>query len=155
MLSVNLAIRSIFLLFVLTCIHGAEAACNVATTNINFGTYDVFSNSPRDSTGTVSVDCDEAPPPIVVIKIGPSFHSGGFNPRQMRHTTRSDKLNYNLFTDSSMSVIWGDGTRGTATASNKVTKNKLWFTTIYGRIPAGQDVSAGTYSETISVTITW
>jgi spore coat protein U-like protein len=26
---------------------------------------------------------------------------------------------------------------------------------MYGRIPAGQDVSAGTYSETVSVTITW
>lgn len=151
----KLIVRSIFFCLFLFCIHKAEAACNVATTNISFGTYDVFSNSPRDSTGTISVDCDEAPPPVVVIRIGPSFGSGGFNPRQMRHTTRSDRLNYNLFIDSSRSVIWGDGTGGTSTVADKVTKNKTWVSTLYGRIPAGQDVSAGTYSETVSVTITW
>jgi len=152
---VKLIVRSIFFCLSLLCIREAEAACNVATTNISFGTYDVFSNPPKDSTGTVSVTCDEAPPPIVTIRIGPSFNAGGFKPRQMRHTTRPDRLNYNLFIDSSMSVIWGDGTGGTSAVSNKVTKNKTWVSTLYGRIPAGQDVSAGTYSETVSVTITW
>jgi spore coat protein U-like protein len=152
---VNPAIRLVFFFIILLSVHRAEAACNVATTNINFGPYDVFSNFPKDSTGTISVDCDEAPHPIVVIRIGPSFGSGGFNPRQMRHTTRQDRLGYNLFIDSSMSVVWGDGTQGTMIVSNKVHKNKPWITTYYGRIPAGQDVSAGTYSETLSVTITW
>jgi spore coat protein U-like protein len=152
---VNPAIRSILFFLIFLCFHEAEAACNVATTNINFGSYDVFSNSPKDSTGTISVDCDEAPPAVVVIRIGPSFNSGGFKPRQMRHITRSDRLTYNLFTDSSMSVIWGDGTQGTATVSDKVQKNKPWVSTFYGRIPARQDVSAGTYRETVSVTITW
>jgi spore coat protein U-like protein len=152
---VNPAIRLVFFFIILLSVHRAEAACNVATTNINFGPYDVFSNSPKDSTGTISVDCDEAPPPIVVIRIGPSFTSGGFKPRQMKHTSRPDKLNYNLFIDSAMSVVWGDGTGGTSTVANKVTKNKMWVSTLYGRIPAGQDVSVGTYSETVSVTITW
>jgi spore coat protein U-like protein len=152
---VNLALRILFLLFFLLFAHEAEAVCNVAATNINFGAYDVFSNTPKDATGTISVDCDEAPPPIVVIRVGPSFNSGGFRPRQMRHTTRPDRLNYNLFADSSMSVVWGDGTQGTSTVSNKVRKNRPWIATLYGRIPARQDVSMGTYRETVSVTITW
>jgi spore coat protein U-like protein len=152
---VNLAIRAVFFFLILICVHDSEAACNVATTNINFGIYDVFSNVPKDSTGSISVDCDEAPPPIVVIRIGPSSGSGGFNPRQMRHTTRPDRLNYNLFIDSSRSVIWGDGTGGGSTVADKVTKNKTWVATLYGRMPAGQDVSVGTYSDTVSVTITW
>jgi spore coat protein U-like protein len=152
---VKRGLRAIFFLLFLFSTHGAEAACNVGATNINFGIYDVFSSSPKDATGTISVDCDEAPPPIVVIRIGPSFSSGGFKPRQMKHTSRPDKLNYNLFIDSAMSVVWGDGTGGTSTVANKVTKNKMWVSTLYGRIPAGQDVSVGTYSETVSVTITW
>jgi spore coat protein U domain-containing protein, fimbrial subunit CupE1/2/3/6 len=152
---VNLAIRSVFFFLILLCVRESEAACNVATTNINFGIYDVFSNMPKDSTGSISVNCDEAPPPIVVIRIGPSAGSGGFNPRQMRHTTRPDRLNYNLFIDSSRSVIWGDGTGGGSTVADKVTKNKTWVATLYGQIPAGQDVSVGTYSDTVSVTITW
>lgn len=149
------AIRLAFCFLALLCVKDAEAACDVATTNIHFGVYDVFSNSPKDSTATISVDCDEAPPPIVTIRIGPSSGSGGFLPRQMRHATRTDRLSYNLFIDSSMSVVWGDGTGGTATVSHKVTKNKTWVATLYGRIPSGQDVSAGSYSDTVSVTITW
>jgi spore coat protein U-like protein len=152
---VTQALRALFLLFFLFVISEAEAVCNVAATNISFGAYDVFSNTPKDSTGTISVDCDESPPPTVVIRVGPSFNSGGFRPRQMRHTTRPDRLNYNLFTDSSMSVVWGDGTQGTLTVSNKVHKNRPWVATLYGRIPARQDVSVGTYRETVSVTITW
>jgi spore coat protein U-like protein len=152
---VNPAIRAILFSLILLIVHRAEAACNVATTNINFGIYDVFSNMPKDSTGSISVECDEAPPPVVAIRIGPSSGSGGFNPRQMRHTTRPDRLNYNLFIDSSRSVVWGDGTGGGSTVANKVTKNKTWVSTLYGRIPAGQDVSVGTYADTVSVTITW
>jgi spore coat protein U-like protein len=56
-----------------------------------------------------------------------------------------------------MSVVWGDGTAGTATVVQpKVMRNKPPAAiTIYGRIPAGQDVSAGAYGDTLTVTITW
>lgn len=75
----------------------------------------------------------------------------------MKHATRPDLLDYNLFTSSSMSAIWGDGTAGTSTViKTKVNKNDHPIvTTVYGRIPAGQDASAGQYSDTLIVTITW
>ena len=66
----------------------ARAACRVTATSVSFGAYDVFSPVPLDSTGSVSVSCDELPPSDVVIEIGPSAGSGGFNPRQMRHPSR-------------------------------------------------------------------
>lgn len=135
----------------------ARAACNVAATSVSFGTYDVFSPTPRDSTGSVTVSCDEVPPPNVVIEVGPSAGSGGFNPRQMRHSSRPDRLGYNLFTDSSHSAVWGDGTAGTQTVSLQRVKRQKppVVTTIYGRIPPGQNVSAGVYTDTVTLTITW
>lgn len=135
----------------------ARAACNVAATGVSFGAYDVFSATPLDSTGSVTVSCDSVPPPDVVIEIGPSSGSGGFNPRQMRHASRPDRLGYNLFTDSSRSAVWGDGTAGTRTVflKNVHRQKPPVVTTIYGRIPPGQNVSTGTYSDTLTATITW
>lgn len=135
----------------------ARAACKVAATGVSFGAYDVFAPAPLDSTGSVIVSCDEVPPPDVVIEIGPSSGSGGFNPRQMRHPSRPDRLGYNLFTDVARSAVWGDGTAGTQTVFLKNVKRKKppVVTTIHGRIPPGQNVSAGSYSDTLTVTITW
>jgi spore coat protein U-like protein len=134
---------------------GAGAACNVSATGVAFGSYDVFVPPPLDSTGTVTVTCDQAPPADIVVAIGPSGTSGAFIPRQMRSASSPDRLNYNLFTDAGRSTVWGDGAAGTSTVFLKnVKKNRPVVTTIYGRIPAGQNVSVGTYSDSLTVTIT-
>ncbi|GAB4369010.1 MAG: hypothetical protein Kow00128_14830 [Deltaproteobacteria bacterium] len=135
----------------------AHAACNVSATGVAFGSYDVFAPAPLDSTGTVTVSCDEVPPPNVTVEIGPSPGSGGFNPRRMRHASRPDRLDYNLFTDATRSAVWGDGTAGTQTVFLKRVKRQKppVVTTIYGRIPPGQNVPVGDYFDTLTVTITW
>lgn len=141
-----------YCLFLAGSVH---AACTVSTTGIAFGGYDVFVTVPRDSTGSVTVSCDRNPPTDVTVAIGPSGTSGGFNPRMMRHASRTDRLNYNLFTSAAMNVVWGDGTAGTSTVVLfKVNKNRPQSATIYGRIPPGQDVPAGSYGDTLTVTIT-
>jgi len=133
----------------------AGAACSVSATGVNFGAYDVFVATPYDSTGTVTVTCDQAPPVDVTIAIGPSGTSGGFIPRQMRSASSSDRLSYNLFVNAGRSTVWGDGAAGTSTALLKnVKKNRPEVATIYGRIPPGQDVSVGSYSDSLTVTIT-
>lgn len=133
----------------------AGAACSVSATGVNFGAYDVFVTTPLDSTGTVTVTCDQAPPADIVVAIGPSGTSGGFIPRQMRSASSPDRLNYNLFVNAGRSTVWGDGAAGTSTVFLKnVKKNRPAVTTIYGRIPAGQDVSVGSYSDSLTVTIT-
>ena len=134
----------------------ADAVCNVAATGISFGNYDVFSTGPVDSTGTVTVSCDDIPPVSPVIAIGPGG-AGTFLPRGMRHASLPDRLGYNIFTSPSMAVVWGDGTGGTSTVTMGPVPGRRppRPVTIYGRIPAGQNVSAGTYSDTLVVTITW
>ncbi len=141
----------LFLLFV----SSAHAACRVTATGLNFGAYDVFSAVPRDTTGTVTVTCDQNPPTDITVTIGPSAGSGGFNPRQMRQAGGTDRLGYNLYTTASMSSVWGDGSAGTsAVFIRKVNRNRPATATIFGRIPARQNVSVGSYSETLTVTIT-
>jgi spore coat protein U-like protein len=122
--------------------------------SINFGNYDVFSTIPVDSTGSIQIFCDQTQP-HVVISIGPSQNSGGFNPRKMKNSSFSDFLSYNLYSDAGRTVTWGDGTGGTSTVTQKAFKNTPLVVTIFGRIPAGQDVYVGSYSETVTVTIIW
>ena len=129
------------------------AACSVAATGVNFGIYDVFDTTAVDSTGTVTVTCDDKTRNITVT-IGQSTYSGVFDPRQMKNLTSAYLLNYNLYTDKKKKSVWGDGTGGTDTVVIKnVKKNKAKTLTGYGSIPPSQNVSAGTYSDILTVTI--
>jgi spore coat protein U-like protein len=131
------------------------AACSVSTTPVSFGSYDVLLPGATDATGSISFVCDETPPPDVTVAIGQSPNSGGFDPRQMKLTGGTDLLNYNLYTDATYTSIWGDGTGGTVTRSQRAPRNKTITFQVYGRIPPSQDVSAGSYNDTLTVTITW
>ena len=142
-------------LYLLLSVSIISAACIISTTPVNFGSYDVFSASPTDSTGLITITCNETPAPTAPVSIGPSPNSGGFNPRKMKLTSGTDLLNYNLYTDTTRTSIWGDGTSGTVRVSRTFQKNKPQNLTVYGRIPPGQDVRAGTYTDILTVTLIW
>jgi spore coat protein U-like protein len=51
-------------------------------------------------------------------------------------------------------ILWGDGTGGTQTYPQVLPPlNQDITVQVFGRIPAGQDVSAGVYTNTVTVTI--
>jgi spore coat protein U-like protein len=66
----------------------------------------------------------------------------------------SETMNYNLYLDAACNVIWGDGTSSTSTYTNASPPNNTPIVvTIYGRISAGQDVRAGTYTDTVTAIV--
>ncbi len=128
------------------------AACTVSVTGVAFGSYNVFSSAPATSTGSVSYTCGfweylfKLP---ISISIS-SGQSGTTNTRKMRKG--SETLTYNLFMEASASTVWGDGNSGTDTFTTRATPDAP-VVTMYGVVPAGQDVSAGAYSDTVTVTV--
>ena len=135
----------------IAAVSAAEAACTITTTAVSFGSYNVFAGSADDATGQITYRCTGPRPPIVTIHLDKGG-SPSFSPRQMRRG--SETLNYNLYLDSTRSTIWGDGTGGTQTYSRANPPNgRNIALSLFGRIPAGQDVSAGTYSATVTATI--
>lgn len=124
----------------------AHAACNVTVVNVAFGNYDVFNTSDTDTTGTVKVTCDASTSYTIAISAG----SGTFASRVMMNG--SFQLDYNLFTDPQRLTIWGDGTGGTTTVA--ATDSGATYT-VYGLIPARQNVQAGSYVDTLTVTVTY
>ena len=140
--------------FAIICLTSTESfACNVSTTPVNFGGYNTFSTAPLDATGTITVLCTTRED--VTIAIGPSLNSGGFDPRMMRLISGNEIFDYNFYTRANYNRIWGDGSGRTITRSRNVRRNRPWINTVYGRIPPMQDVSAGIYIDTLTVTITW
>jgi len=142
-------------LCILSSVNITSAACTVSTTATSFGMYDIFSTFPTDSAGSITITCDESPPPNVTVSVGPSPNSGVFYPRKMRLTGGNDLLNYNLYTDAAYTNVWGDGTSGTVVLTRKAHKNRPETLIVYGRIPIGQDVSAGSYSDILTVILNW
>jgi spore coat protein U-like protein len=136
------------------------ATCNVparpiqvTATTLNFGTYNPASPSATTSTMTATVRC------VRVIDTLPAFvvslSKGGaptYNPRRM--SSGANTLDYNIFNQAAFTTIWGDGTGGTLTRSYGGGGNSAAGIG-YGRIPAGQYVAAGSYTDTITVTVTY
>jgi spore coat protein U-like protein len=129
----------------------AEAACSVSASGVAFGLYDVFQIAPTDSTGAVTFRCTQRDKNIRI-----SISQGAsptFTPRRL--TKPDDQLDYNLFLDAARTMIWGDGSGGTQTYfdRNPQGNNVDIVLTVFGRLPPGQDVSVGDYSDTVVVTI--
>lgn len=130
-------------------------ACTISSAGVAFGAYNPLAAGHDNSTGTVRVDCAPAvTAPIVALSTG---GSGTYSPRRL--TNGSFNLNYNLYSNSGRTIIWGDGTGGTVTVTlsgGSVSGGIRRFTrTIYGRITALQNVGAGAYSDTITLTVTF
>jgi spore coat protein U-like protein len=129
----------------------------VSATGLSFPPYLSFSSLPTTGTGTVSVACDEVAPPNVTVSLS-AGSSGSFAARTMRGGTGgTGVLNYNVFTDSGMTSVWGDGAGGGSTVYlHRVRKNEGGrVTTLYGSIPAGQNAPVGIYGDSLTVTISW
>ena len=135
--------------------------CNGSNVAMSLGSYDGFQSTPLDSSGVFTVTCFRlgggATQPVTV-GIGPSSVSGGIATRQLRLVAGADLLTYNLYRDAGRTLVWGN-TIGTNTVTQNLTvanfaSNASTFT-IFARINALQDVRAGTYNDSLTVTVTY
>ncbi len=129
----------------------ADAVCSISATSIVFGNYDTVTPVPLDTVGNIVYRCGSQDHDITIsLDRGdaPSFS-------QRRMVKGTEPLFYNLYLDAARTVIWGDGTGGTQTyfIHNPQQNNKDISVPVYGRIPGSQDVSVGSYSNTIVVTL--
>ena len=64
----------------------------------------------------------------------------------------SDKLKYQLYKNSSRTALWGTGTDAFALQLLSTLTGNV---NVYGRIPSGQTVPAGTYNDVVNITLTF
>ena len=146
---------------------GAPYNCSPTNNVINFGAYNPLTVSPDlPGNGSFVIACtDSGGNKNKTTTINYTVRLSGQALRQLAPPSGSDRLNYNLYTDSNRSSVWGDGTAGTSviTGSIAVLGQSTASTApipYYGKIIAAQDVSAAspgplstTYSQTLVMTV--
>lgn len=124
----------------------AVPACSASINGgLDFGPYDVYSPTSLTASARLRLTCPKGLTPQITISSG---NSGAFDWRELR--SPADALRYNVYQDAGMTIVWGDGTGSSSAYVSAVGNAQL---TIYARVPAGQDVSSGSYSDLLTVTV--
>jgi spore coat protein U-like protein len=135
------------------------SACTVSVGTLNFGSTPANIAAAIDSTATITAKCTNSTP--YSIGLGSGLNASG-SQRRMQLGATGNYVTYNLYTDSGYSQAWSTTTSttsctggsgscdlGTGTGANQ-------NYTVYGQVPAQQaPVAAGTYSDTVVVTVTY
>jgi len=126
---------------------------SISASDLNFGVYVPSSASAANTTVTVScgLPVDLLTDFRISLSPGRSLNAGA---RLMQQG--GSQLGYNIYTDAQYGTVWGDGTSGSIDQgySHLLSLGSAVFTG-YGRLPQGQYVPAGTYSDRITVTVTF
>ena len=125
-----------------------NAVCEVTSNDLAFGTYNPKASSPHQVTTLVRATCTPGSTYQVGLNEGTS---PGATINQRKMASGANALNYQLYSDSARSSIWGN-TQGTDTVTG-VGTGLSQDHTVFGAIPAAQGVPAGDYSDTITVRI--
>lgn len=124
------------------------AACTASAQSVAFGNYNPIGGGTVNGSGNVAVTCDVG----TLYTISLSSGSGTYADRTM--TNGGNSLVYNLYVDVTRLILWGDGSSGTSTVAGTGT-GLLINTPVYGRVPSGQFVPAGNYTDSIVVTVSF
>lgn len=154
-----------FLLFSLLPSLCLAQSCSFTATDMSFGPVDTLTGGPVNSMATISVSCtgELLTQRRILICPGIGAGSGGASSaaaRQMLNGTHS--LNYQLYSDSGRSVIWGSNNWAypAKPPAYAVNLNLLGFvnssTTLYGTVLGSQSAAApGPYLSTFATADTY
>lgn len=127
-----------------------------STATLNFGSIGVLGGSGgnvnNDQTTTVAVQCTNTTPYNIGLDAGTTT-GGSVGTRLLLNTNTNETVQYKLYQDSGHSTNWGN-TVGTDTQSATGSGASQSYT-IYGRIPPQNTPTPGSYSDTITVTVTY
>ena len=128
------------------CAPVAAVTCEISPQSVSFDNYDTLAPQPLDGIGNIAVICDSETTFTISLDSG----SGSYAARRMSSGTQD--LGYNLDTDASRMMVWGDGSAGSGAVTNT---GRIVNQAIYGRIAPLQFIAAGTYGDQIVVTISY
>lgn len=128
-------------------VSGSVAAiCSVSAGTLGFGSY---SGTAVDAAAAVSVNCSNG----ASYQVGMGGGSNQSGSARRMAGPASNYLSYALYSDSARSTPWGDGSAQLGARRSGTGSGATQSLTVYGRIPAAQSPAAGSYSDSVVVTI--
>lgn len=127
-------------------------SCTVNATAITFGNYNGIAGSALDSVGTVTAVCTMGTAFSVALDAGTGA-GAALTARKLTGPAGAT-LAYGIFCDAPRTQVWGDGSGGTDVASGTGSGSAQSFT-MYGRVPSLQTSTVGSYTDNVTVTLTY
>lgn len=124
--------------------------CLISASNLAFTASGVL-KSALSASGAITARCTNGDAYRIALSAG---SSGSVATRQMQRSGGGGTVTYQLYTDSAHANAWGDGTLGTTTFTGTGSGNAVAIP-VYGLVPAQSTPMPGSYSDTITATITF
>ena len=125
------------------------ANCQIVTSDLAFGAYDpLLEHATRELDGSAQVTmlCTRSSRAEIII-------DSGRNPigtyRGLSGGTQH--VSYQLYRDAGRTQVWGSAGNALQFVSNGVARPERFV--VYGRIPPGQEVASGVYTDVVTATV--
>lgn len=126
-----------------------SASCSVAASALSFGSQvPAPMTAAVDATATITATCTNLRPYTIGLDAG----SGSGATESIRRMSGSaGTINYAIYSDAARTTIWGTGNAAVQQTGNGLAQPL----TVYGRLPLQTGAAAGTYTDSVTVTITF
>jgi spore coat protein U-like protein len=126
------------------------SGCTVSAMPMAFVVIPPYVNANVDSTATIALRC--APNTAYTIDIDSGLYPQGIN-RRVFSSAANAYLTYDVFRDPPKSQVWGTGPAKNLTGNSGSTGQALH--TVYGRLAERANMKAGSYQDTLTVTVSF
>lgn len=113
-------------------------------------TVNVPTNADIDITGSVAVRCP--PNTAFLVEMDNGLHAAGNN-RRVRNVTLNAHIRYGVFKNPARTQAWRTGAAGGLSGNSGATGTTVL--PVYARLQSSNNLRAGGYTDTITVTITF
>jgi spore coat protein U-like protein len=147
---------------ILTALAIVNANCTVATTAVQFGSYDpigTHKTTALNATGAITLTCTKGIAPTLALSLG-SHASGG----SRRMSSGANFLTYELYKPAGNAagtpcsfpgtIVWGNAGASVFSTTPAESKRQRIYN-VCGTVAAGQNPAVGTYSDTVVATVTF
>lgn len=124
--------------------------CTVTAADLNFGNATgLLASANHDGTSSVGVTCVSGT--LYKIGLDNGLHASGNTRRMMG--PGGNLVRYELYSNLAHTTRWGNNP--TVDTVNKTGNGSAQSTTVYGRVPTQTTPKAGTYTDTVTVSVTY
>lgn len=142
------------------CLLGAGSTDVSSFGSLNFGNNitdlsSAINISSSSSAGSVVFKCTSGTVMSIALDAGLNAGINMLTGRRMKNTTTTETLTYQLYQDVSNTIIWGNNVNG-GLSRQVISDGTVQELKIYGSLlAASQRPSAGQYTDTVTVTVTY
>jgi len=140
--SINIAVQAV-----------VGVACTLTANSIKFGTVTNLASTLNNNTGSLVATCSNGGTYTIALNAGTSVGNTILARKMSIGGNTAGVVSYQLYRDAGPANVWGNGTTGVIYSG---TGNGLAQTIpVFAQVPAQSTPAAGTYSDTVTATITY